>query len=247
MKKLFLFGAAALALSAHANTITFTDSPFNLANYSTVIYKSNPSATISFAQCLFCGTPGQALQVTTNALGNGNVIVAGLINNIFLYNPLTQGAISSIDASVSKNVSTSLRPGTASLGNNFRPMILQDGIYYFATILGASFSGGSTGYNTLSQSGLTANDFVQFDFATGTLGTGHPNFAGDPLLFGFAHRTSITGLPRRMVSIQADYDNLSLTIHSVPDSSSTLLLLSGSIAILLLAKRKVRVNQSGRI
>jgi len=56
-------------------------------------------------------------------------------------------------------------------------------MYFFATIAGPPFTGGTTGYNTISQNGLSANDFVEFDFTTGTVGTGHPDFAGDSMLF----------------------------------------------------------------
>jgi hypothetical protein len=51
-------------------------------------------------------------------------------------NPLTHRAITTVDASVDKNETVSLPIGTGTFDNNFRPLILQDGMYFFATIAG---------------------------------------------------------------------------------------------------------------
>jgi hypothetical protein len=140
----------------------------------------------------------------------------GLANETFRYNPLTQGAITSIDASVMKDLTVDFSVvGSGSIGNTFRPTILQDGTYYMAAIPGPSLSTfpSSTGYNLLAQAGLKAADFVSFDFTTGTFGTGNPNFGGDPMLFGL---TQITTHGHGVYSGQviAQYQDLSFDIHA---------------------------------
>jgi hypothetical protein len=164
----------------------------------------------------------------------------GLANNTFTYNPLTQGAITSIDASVMKDLTVSFSVvGSGSIGNNFRPTILQDGTYYMAAIPGPSLSTfpSSTGYHLLAQAGLNAADFVSFDFTTGSFGTGNPNFGGDPMLFGL---TQITTHGRGVYSGQviAQYQDLSFDIHTVPEPGPLALLGTALLGFVGFAGRK---------
>jgi hypothetical protein len=236
MKKIIslLLSLALVTLTARAANITFTDHTFKLSNYSeTPIFKTSPSDTVSFAQCPTCGNPGKALQIRETLPTSQDLIAIGFINNTFAYNPLTQGVITSIDASVDKNIISDVPPTDPSnpYRNTFRPLIEQDGMFYLAAIPGPTFTqGGDIGYSTISQNGLVATDFSLFDFSTGTFGVTHPNFAGDAMLFGLGQLTQF-GPPN--VHFEADYDNLRLTIHSaVPDSGATILLLLGSVALL---------------
>jgi hypothetical protein len=236
---------AFLVSTAPASSIVFTDNTFDLTNYSvSSVFTSSGSDTVSSAQCPTCGNPGQALQILMTLPGSGDVAAVGFINNTFAYDPLSQGPIATIDASVDKNIITNIPVDPSnSLGNTFRPLIEQDGLFYLATIAGPAFTGGSTGYNTISQIGLLATDFLQFDFATGTFGTAHPNFAGDPMVFGLAQRTEffVTDL-----NFEADYDNLnlSLSVRGVPDGGSTVLLLLGSVGALLVLQRMLPRQQA---
>jgi len=97
-------------------------------------------------------------------------------------------------------------------------VIEQDGLFYLAAIPGPL----TPGYHTFSQADLTASDFTLFDFATGTFGSGHPNFAGNQILFGLA-QGGFSDTPN--LQTETDYDNLNLSIRSVPETSSKLLLL----------------------
>jgi hypothetical protein len=164
----------------------------------------------------------------------------GFLNNTFAYNPLTQGAILSIDASTDKNIITNapqLPPGQFYT-NTFRPLIEQDGMFYLASIAGPTFThGGTTGFNTISQNGFLAADFTQFDFSTGMFSTSHPNFAGDHILLGLGQLTTFG--PK--VRFRAIYDNLQFTINSrVPDAGGTLLLLLSSAGVLFLFRTTLR-------
>jgi VPDSG-CTERM motif len=122
-----------------------------------------------------------------------------------------------------------------TLNNTFRPTIEQDGIFYLAAIPGPGIHGSSNGYDTISQTGLLASAFTQYNFATGTFGSAHPNFAGDPLLLGLTQILQINYATN--VTFEADYDNLRLAVNGVPDSGSTILLLLGSVTTLLVLRR----------
>lgn len=229
----------ALALLAFAPStsaraaVVFTDGTFNLANYSASPTFTSGPVTGSYSQCLACGDPSQALRFSLT-LGNGSPRYSqGLANNEFLYNPGTQGAISSIAASVDRNTTTNL---TGIFNVLFRPLIKQDGNYYVASIPGQPVTDpGSVGYQTISQSGLTAADFFLYDFSTGTLGTENPDFAGDPILLGLAQISSFTlaGLTSTG-TYTADYDNLSFTLSTastfVPEPASMALFGTGLVA-----------------
>jgi hypothetical protein len=245
MKALAILGVTLLTLTARATTTTFTDNTFNLAaNYSeTAVFTTSSSDSVTFDQCATCGNPGQALQIQMNLPTAGDFASIGFINNGFVYNPATQGAISSIDASVDKDIITNLpvNPSAPPFNNTFRPTIEQDGLFYEAPIAGPGYQGGTTGYNTISHTGLVATDFIQFDFATGTFGSGHPDFGGHQMLFGLTQITQFLGTP---VKFEADYDNLNLTIRSVPDSGDTIVLLLGSVGALLVLERTMRYLQT---
>lgn len=146
--------------------------------------------------------------------GSGDLAAMGFMNNTFRYNPLSQGVITTIDASVDKNNITNqpVNPNT-TFTNTFRPLIEQDGLFYLAAIPGPTYHGGSSGYSTISRTGLVATDFAQFDFSTGMFGTAHPNFGGDPMLFGVGQ---ITQVFVNNVRFEPDYDNLKYRSERLP-------------------------------
>lgn len=214
--------------------VIFSDATFNLGNYTqTPTFQSN--GTIAVSQCASCGNPGQALQFVENFTADPNpgTVAAGLANTTFSYNPLTQGAIARITASVDKTflLSTSL----GSIGNSFRPMIVQDGNYYLAAIAGPNFSGTSSGLLTLSGT-LQQDDFVQFSFATATFGTAHPNFAGNPILLGLTQLSGSIG--GRLVESTQYYDNLSFEISTPEPASFAVFLLLTPPFVMALRRRR---------
>jgi hypothetical protein len=242
MKNIFAAVLTSLvaALTSHAGTITFSDHTFNLANYSQTPVFTTPSATITGSQCPTCGNPGSALQILGEIQGNGLVAV-GFVNNNFQYDPLAQGSLISVDASVDKNLTNNVPfdPNTI-IPNTFRPLIEQDGLFYLAAIPGPPSHGGTTGYNTISAAGLMANDFTLYDFSTGTFGTAHPNFAGDPLLFGLAQLgQQLEAMETDINRFETDHDNLRFSIQSVPDSGGTMLLLLSSVTALIIWRAAV--------
>src|SRR5271166_6058918 len=218
----------AVATPASAGTI-FTDGTFNLANYTqSTQYITGTGTTLVPIQCASCGNPsgGPALQLTatfpTFPPTGFDVAEQAFVNTGFGYDPTAQGAITSLFASVDKNLAVNLPSGPTPFTNTFHPTIEQSGIFYFASIPGPSLLlnngvGGQTGYNTIN-GGLTAADFTEFDFTTGTSDGTHPNFAGAPMLLGLTQVFSAnTGGPVEIATAQ--YDNLLFAIN-VPEPAS---------------------------
>ena len=221
--------------TALAGSFVFTDSTFDLANYSFAgPYTNDAAASITPSQCSSCGNPGQALQIIAWLPNAGDKVAEGFVNNTFTYDPSTQGAITSIDASVDKDLSADQNFNST---NTFRPLIEQNGIFYMAAISGPPQSGLTTGFNTISQTGLTTSDFLQFDFAAGTFGTGTPNFDGGPMLLGLGQISDLNSGSNIQSTIV--YDDLSLTVDTAaPEPPSVLLLGSGMLGLLgVLARR----------
>ena len=239
MQLLTRFTVIALAglaapVAAFADTI-FQDSTFATVDYSTAFAFSNDSSnTFSVGQCQSCGNPsGQALTLTINEPDGGAAGPAsefiGLINSNFTYDPATQGAIGSISAAVDKDIFDNV---AGTLGNIFRPLIEQGGNFYVAPISGPSLvAPGTTGYNTIAATGLTAADFLEVDTATGVTGTANPDFAGGPMEFGIAQLLGATTVSGTVVNYEFDNLNIDLAPNSVPEPGSLPMLLSGLAAI----------------
>ena len=183
-----------LAAASLRGGVTFTDSTFNLSDYSMVTWKTSPSIGISVGQTQMGGNPGQALQILyTLPAGVGNSMV-GLPRPSFTYNPATQGTIQSIDFSVEKySAFTGCSSCRLDTTNTIRLLILQNGMYYMAVVPLPGLAGT---FLKASAPGLRASDFGLFDFNTGNLNTGNvntavnPSFSGGVMQFGVAVRNS---------------------------------------------------------
>jgi hypothetical protein len=230
--------------------VVFTDDSFDLADYTpTSIFQSGPSAGLVYASA------GGTLQFvsTFTDLDLVSDVAMALFDTDFVINPATQGTPTSIDASVDKDNTDSITiPTTGTFTNTFRPAIEQDGSYYLAAIAGPSLTSipGTTGYNLLSATGLTAADFVSFNFSTGTFGTAHPNFAGDPMEFGLAQITSVRIVggepPLSIYQAILDYKDLTLDVvgaKAVPEPSTLALLGLSAIGMGWLSRRRARLFQ----
>jgi hypothetical protein len=211
-----------LPATASAGTI-FTDSTFALAGYTITSGLVDGGASIAAVQCATCGNPGAGLQITgtfPNAPPPAGIDTAleVLINNSFSYDPTTQGAITSLSASVDKNLLVNVA-GTG-FGNTFRPTILQGGVFYVAAVPGPALNCPpcATGFNSIGAS-LTAAAFLSFDPATNISGVATPNFAGGPMEFGL---TQVFGAGAAEIII-ADYDNLTFAINAPEPASLAVL------------------------
>jgi len=224
---------------AFAN-VAFFDGTFDLANYTASPVFTSSDIALSYDQCASCGNPGQGLQlIASYSLDSSGDAAVGLANTTFSYDPLTQGAILSINASVDKDLIDNY-PFGGAFGNTFHPLIEQDGNFYIASIPGTGGTApGSTGYNTISQSGLVATDFEEYDFTTGSFVAAFPNFAGDPMLFGLAQIFS-SGTAYTVYTSEADYDNLELTIVNTVPEPASILLIGAALAGLAGLRRRTR-------
>lgn len=226
--------------SASATSVVFTDGDFS--NFSTTTpFKSDPGITVTATQCSACGNPGNALQLQfvfpSAPAGTPNYVSSlGVIEQGFSYNPSTQGAISTINASVDKNIT--LTATGSNFTNTFRPLIEQNGLFYMATVAGSPFNSPpfSTGYLSFSASGLTAASFSQYDPLTGALNSSsNPDFAGAPIMLGLGQ---ISTFPPG-TTFTADYDNLSITLNSaVPELSTWAMLVVGFAGLGFLGYRR---------
>jgi hypothetical protein len=135
---------------------------------------------------------------------NSFIAAAGLVNQSLVYNPSTQGAITSLDFSIQTEQVVNFASLQTTIGA--RAVILQGGKYY--TAQASAVYPGNGVYVNESAIGWTANDFGLFnltnstivDSASNTLGPGgidlavHPDFSnsggvinfGTGGLFGFA-------------------------------------------------------------
>lgn len=214
---------AALCGSAGASTVTFSDNTFNLANYSSSGVFVFGGATLTYAQCATCGVGGtQGLQfLSTNPASLSPASEVSLINTSFSVDPGSQGAITSITFSVNKDFTVTVPSGTSGagpVGSVTHPAIYQNGNYYVATLPSSSpvSPPGTTGYFTVSGT-LGASDFTLFNLATGTFGTGHPNFASGSMQFGLMVQNNNGDTVA--LNYEKDYDNLQYTITTAAEPS----------------------------
>ncbi len=218
-----------VATAAHAD-VFFLDGTFN--NYVTGFVASPGDATLAVSQCANCGDPGSGLSSTISE-SDGSNLGAAIVNSLFSYDPQTEGAIASISASVDKDL-TVTAPPLFGFGNTFRPVIEQNGAFYTAVITGpavtvqAGNSTATSGYNLFTASGLTAADFDQFDTTTGLVGTAHPDFSGSTIVFGLGQVIAANPADAgNALTVTSTFDNLSFTVHAVPEPATWALFIGG--------------------
>jgi len=236
--------ALGLASAAQAGSVTFTDSTVNPAGYTTSIFSTDPSVNIAVSATA-AGNPGAALQIRfTNSGGAVNLLsTEGFINNAFTYNPMSQGAIQSINFSNDRFIDFGpvLNP---LLTVSSRPLVLQNGNYYFATFLDPQVRGAF--YTSASPGPLNSGDFSLFNFVTGTSDALlHPDFsaAGAAIGFGFASRFNLTtsGAPFALDGLFR-FDNISIRINGTPEPSEIALMFLGLVALTASVRRRKRVG-----
>lgn len=208
----------------------FSDSDFNLSNYTIQSFSSGQ--TVGISQSSSMGNPGNALRIDIFSNAGSTRSLSYFLNQHFLHSPQNQGDILSISLSSDVYVQNSLSSGSvATYGQMF--LLAQDGKYYthFKSVTP------STGiYHSATTGALTASDFSLItNLETGTTNsTIHPNFNGSTITFGIVQaafeRTS------KNHSIVELTDNFTVTISVVPEPTAGALAAS-SLGFLLLRKK----------
>jgi len=237
-----------------AANVTFSDSTFNLSDYSVSKYqKGDTTADITVSQISTGGNPGSALQIETHvpiAYGQSISTAQYLINPTFRYDPSVQGAITAIDASIDVSgqvlVNGSPSPYTPIGGSNGGGLVLisQAGNIYtnLIGVVGPPVVG--TGdYSTIHATDLKATDFgLVTDLAMFTVDkTQNPSFSSGIIELGVPGYLSYSnpfGFVIPEISATAKYDNLNFTVTSVPEPETYAMLLAGLGLVGLIARRK---------
>jgi PEP-CTERM motif len=246
------FGAglaiAASTISASASTV-LTDTTFTDVT-AVSGFTTDPSGltTVSASVCSTCGkSGGPGLRTIYNATAStavGNFAAdAAYVDNSLVYDPATEGAISSITFHTQRKITVSGGPmGTVT--THVDPMVYQDGNYYMDRLPVSMFTfPGTTGFVNVTKMGLIASDFVLFDLATDSFLSGNPNFTstGDSITFGILPFSDDVYAGQIQTHIT---DDLSFTISQTPVPATLPLFATGLGALGLFGWRRKRKNTS---
>jgi hypothetical protein len=208
--------------------VTLVDGDFS--NWSFIdISQSGHSA--AFTRLTGGGNPDACVEGTTNSGTDGNDAAAIELKNDLVWNPSANGAISNLSMSIDVESIT----GTGE-GQWLKCVASQGGNYFYASPWGFS-TNSSTSWHSWTLGPYNATDYSKRSFPEldGDVNA-HPDFsaAGAPLQFGF-----IIGNRMSNQYIQR-YDNWSLTLTSVPEPSTLILLGVAAISLLTYGQRRRR-------
>jgi len=226
MKSLFIATALLAVASPALADIVFEDNTLNAADYRTTIYAS-PNVTTQIGDTVGYGPIGPGLYTsysgTYGQFTNPNAPRFQFMNDNFVYDPSTQGAIDTIQTSMYQRLSMTIAGGTVNLAGAQRHLRLlaeQDGVLYEAVaVTGGSYA--EAGWLIAAVNGLAASDFKVFDpanpWAARTL-TGL-DFSGSAITFGFelAHYglTSEAIEASRAAASFFSVDNFNITLRTL--------------------------------
>jgi hypothetical protein len=222
-----------LASATSSQATSFSDTAFNLADYSSTFYSGTTTPSSNVVQTSN-GNPGTAYEANFQygPAANGIDVLATALNNTFVYDPTVSGAISTLDVSLDRYAFPTRDGVNTGVGSyTLRVLILQGGnLYESSQALFGADAGGI--WHTLSTTGLTASSFGLFDASNlnSIDFTTNPNFSSGPITFGFAMRNGGDGTPilQSATGILRG-DNFSININSaaVPEPATWAMMIGG--------------------
>jgi hypothetical protein len=231
-----ILAIASQAVTADAAIVTFTDSTFDLTNYSVQVFQPG-GATINSYQTLTDGNPGAALRSDTTIPAGGSFRTAEWwLNDSFIYDSSSEGAIQSISYSQDRYFGIS---GITLSAKGANLVIFQNGNYFLTS---NSLPAVNNTWHTGVAMNLVSSDFnLVTDLTTwATSSASHPDFNSGTLQFGFLTGLFVNG-SHAVVTGDARIDNLSITISSVPLPAAIWLFGSGLLGLVGISRRKKAV------
>jgi hypothetical protein len=237
----------AIAAPSNAASVTFTDTSFNTADYTLNAY-SQPSVTTTLGQTA-SGNPGTALEGTYSSTGGNSAgVLYVALNNGFVYDPSSQGAITALSASLDRYFVPILNDSPINVGSYSLRVFAEQGgnLYQAIYTFGPTNQPGGDWY-TGSQSSLLASDFKLFDPANfGANGTATGlDFSGGAITFGFAMRAAgaVDGNGNPVdgpASGVLRADNFRIAINAVPEPATWAMMIAGFAIAGAAARRRGR-------
>ncbi|MCC6536467.1 MAG: PEP-CTERM sorting domain-containing protein [Bryobacterales bacterium] len=253
-RSLRLLAGTSWAVIALAAPVTYFDTSFNTADWTPTVAGTNGATVQILGPIIAAGNPsvGQAVVIVfpRSASGSNSTATGVSLNNVFQYDPATQGAVTSL--SIGFDVRFSGSSGLSTPAAPFyRPVLRQNGLFY--SFQGSSLQPPNSGaWTPASFTSLSAADWTRS-------GGGNPDFSltGGILQFGysasisFSCGTSPTGFCAT-ASLGGHLDNFSIAIDSVsggggtsdvPEPSTLALLAPAAGATLLVRRTRRRQGQ----
>lgn len=206
MRTLVLIAAVVvIACAAHAGTVVYTDNDWQGWSSSVI-----GSYGASWQRQTTGGNPGAYAACTMNPYWS---VQMRMINSTAVYDPRTQGGVSSV------NLSIDFRTGiTTYLGMGVGVVAYQNGHYYGAPLYDGS--GISSTWRHLRYGTYVVGDFGLIDTVYGDTKI-HPDFStsGAPITWGLLVNDGETS-PHTNPPHYVDFDNWRVTLTTVPEPAA---------------------------
>lgn len=200
-----------LLMPVAAEGVTFSDGTFDDGDWVGTEFPLGPTGgSASASQLAIGGNPDayREIQATVNSTAgtgqNGSISLYS-IRTLALYDPVTQGAIESVDFSIDAFQTTANSGGTVTAA------ILQDGTLFTAS---RGLAGPEMDWTPKEIGGLVQSEFLEID--SNGQGVSQPDFSssGSPVTFGFRYVIS-TPVDGPAGSRTAGFDNWTITVNSI--------------------------------
>jgi len=218
--------------------VDYGDGDFTLSQWQTTAYYLGNGGTIGLNRVSSGGNPGVYLRVdhlVNRAPGGSNSSIVYGLHTLAgaTYNPITDGAIDTIDFSILYN-----NIDTAASGMAFGMALRQNGnIYGIDPII----SGTASGWQSVNKTSLQESDFGLKVKQTDTFITDfnqNPDFSGSGSLIELGLFTWNSNTSTDVPAIEkVGFDNWAVTVNNVPEPMTLSLLALGSLFMRSLKKK----------